>query len=241
MCVIHFSLDDVKGIFKYLISNRPRSIFETRTLNFLDRMHEIYGISVDMYCTYQHLGYSLNDVPDIYRNQFEENKWLRFGYHCLDETIDINENELVFIKSYSQFQKILFSVIGQNKIINSLRLHRFAGNKDICMYLKQSGVNCLLTADDGRDSYYLNKFENAILADSYQYYDKETDISFVRSCTRLENFKREDFSDLEKEVYLYLDKKCDIIPVFSHEYLLDRVEVRNRFERCCQLSLEING
>ncbi len=240
MSAIHFSVDDVKGIFKVLITEYPKSIFETRTLKFLKSMHDIYGISVDMYCTYQHNWYCIEKVPRIYREQFEENKWLRFGYHCYDENLSVFEDELNFKKYYDLFQKNIFSITGQNQIVNPIRLDRFAGSENMCAYLKQSGVNCILTADDERNSYYLSAIENATLSENFQYYDEKNDIFFIRTCTRLENFVKDDFSDLENELRLYMDKKCDMIPVFSHEYLMDRKDVRNRFERCCQLSLGIS-
>ena len=40
---LHISLDDTKGIFKALSSGTFQSIFDTRTLNFLRRMHQLYG------------------------------------------------------------------------------------------------------------------------------------------------------------------------------------------------------
>ena len=50
---LHISLDDVKGIFKVLAEDSMDSIFETRTLAFLNKMHELYGMQIGLFCTYQ--------------------------------------------------------------------------------------------------------------------------------------------------------------------------------------------
>ena len=55
---LHISLDDVKGIFKVLAEDSMDSIFETRTLAFLNKMHELYGMQIGLFCTV---------IPDQFR------------------------------------------------------------------------------------------------------------------------------------------------------------------------------
>lgn len=65
---LHISLDDVKGIFKVLAEDSMDSIFETRTLAFLNKMHELYGMQIGLFCTYQDGNFSLEKVSEkIYR------------------------------------------------------------------------------------------------------------------------------------------------------------------------------
>lgn len=70
---MYISLDDVKGIFKALISEKYNSIFETRTLNFLRAMHELYGVEVYLFCTYKDGKFSLENVSDRYMEEFRKN------------------------------------------------------------------------------------------------------------------------------------------------------------------------
>lgn len=240
MCKLHFSLDDVKGVFKALIEENPDSIFETRTLGFLEKMHELYNIDIDLYCTYQDRWYCLEDVPDRYRDEFQNNNWLHFGYHCHDENLHIADYAYSFGEKYRCFENALFNVTGQEKCGPVLRLHGFEGPQEVCMFLKKAGIDYLLGADVYRNCYYLNEDIMKLLQNNLSYFDRNTGLNFVRSCTILENVKEMKFSELEKEIGLYLDMQCSIIPIFTHEWQLDRVEVRKLFERCCIMSIEVN-
>lgn len=229
---ICISIDDVKGIFKVLKSETIKSIFETRTLGFLQEMHRVYGTPFDLYCTYRHMNYSLEDVSEKYRDEFVKNQnWLRFGFHCIEENdkySDLNEQE--FKSVYESFLFNLKRVTGQDGSIERLRLHAFAGNREMCRVLRESGVKILLSSDDNRQNYYLDQNKNDLLRNNGIYEDKDEDIVFISSCKRLENVE-----DIASE--LIADTKlCQrLVPIFTHEWMLDDVNVRRRLEECCQI------
>lgn len=230
---IVISIDDVKGIFKALSCSRMKSIFETRALAFLRELHVKYDASFDLLCSCKSQGYDICNMTDYYQKEFKENEdWLRFGFHCFDEcSEDDSINE--FIDHYTYFQKHIKRITGQSGELLSIRLHRFIGNKQICEYLKTRGVEILLSADDKRDNYFLTKEQNDILNENKQLFDESTKFWFVKSCRRLE-----DSQDVEREINEYKKVNAIIIPIFTHEWLLDEVSVRNKLEICCKIQSE---
>ena len=232
MSQIHVSIDDVKGIFKALIKEEPDSIFDTRTLGFLRYLHENYDVCFDLFCTFMHEGYSLVEVPDKYKYEFAKNvEWLRFGFHCYDESDDYSlVNEERFRSCFNEFAEEIKRVTGQSVCPPMLRIHGFSASIDICKVLKESGVDILLASDDNRCDYYLSDEENRRIHTDLQYYDGRLGMKFYRSCTRLENT---DNIDLEVEKYRRLN--VDIIPIFTHEWIMDDPIVRERMETVCRL------
>ncbi len=231
MSEIHISIDDVKGIFKALINESFSSVFETRMLSFLREIHKDYGAIFTLYCTYQDAGYSLSKVSDKYRDEFIGNSdWLKFGFHCYDEADDYNnEKENEFRNKFCMFMEELDRVTGQANTPTSLRIHGFSGNEDICRFLKNRGVTVLFSSDDNRQNYYLTNQQNAILNKELHFCDEKTGLLFYKSCTRLE-----DMDDQNKEIKKYKERNVKYIPIFSHEWLMDSVNVRCKIENICK-------
>lgn len=231
MSNIHISLDDVKGIFKALTYDSLSSIFDTRTLRFLREMHQLYGTVFYLFCTYRDGDFSLEKVPGNYAEEFRRNAdWLKFGFHCYDEGIIYKgKSEADFKRHFSSFQRQIKRIAGQDETINALRIHSFQGDREICRILRAEGVSTLFTADDDRCSYYLDEEAISELKNSGSYYDQSLDLMFVRSCTRLENSV-----GAMEEIEKYRNAGWDIISIFTHEWQMDRENIRNKFELCCQ-------
>lgn len=229
---MYISLDDVKGIFKALISEKYNSIFETRTLNFLRAMHELYGVEVYLFCTYKDGKFSLENVSDRYMEEFRKNLyWLKFGFHCYQEkSLYSKSDEVDFLYYFDRFYEQIRRITGQEKVVDALRIHGFWGNETICKYLRENGVTSLFTADDDRKSYYLNQEAEEILRNKGIFYDVKQDLKFIRSVTRLENSV-----DIIAEVKGKQNAGWSTISLFTHEWLMDNEEVRKKFELCCQL------
>lgn len=227
---MHISIDDVKGVFNALSKESMNSIFDTRTLRFLKDMHIKYGTTFDLYCTYSKEGYSLADISDKYQKEFKDNAdWLRFGFHCYSENEDRGKQQ--FIIDIDLFLKDLKRITGQTKMSQYLRIHRFLGDFEYCKTLKEKGVSHLLTADDERNSYYLGKTETEILEKNGYWSDKETGIKFIKSAFRLENV-----DNVYEKIRECSSKNYPVIAVFTHEWLMDSIEIRNKMEVCCKYS-----
>ncbi len=238
MKILHISLDDTKGIFKAVCSNKMDSIFETRTLSFLKEMHIKYDAVFTLFCTYSDGAYEMSKVSDAYINEFKENSgWLRFGFHCYREDYEyIADSAEEFMKYYEMFQAQTARITGQAEPVKILRLHGFQGSLEMCRFLKEKGTAALLAADDGRNSYYLNEKENEDLRNLNYFYDKMTGLEFVKSCTRLENS-----TDVIQELDERKKGGGNLIPVFTHEWQMDRADIREKFELCCKWGVENCG
>jgi len=231
MSYLHISLDDTKGIFKVLSKKSVESIFDTRTLSFLRRMHLCYGTIFYLYCTCEDDNFSLEKVPEFYYNEFKDNlDWLKYGYHCHNESVSISEiSNDDFNSQYFEFQKQIKRIAGQISHPEILRIHGFESNREKCNILRHDGVRILLTADDERKSYYLDELQINEINKKGILYDSSTDLHFVKSCTRLENC-----TNIILELNKMLSTGCNIISVFTHEWQMDREDIRQKFEICCK-------
>lgn len=231
MYSLHISLDDTKGIFKVLSKGVLKSIFDTRTLGFLRSMHQLYGVKFFLFCTCVDGAFSLSKVPETYRDEFVENaSWLMFGFHCYSEDICYQTvSSRTFLEHFDYFQKQIQRITGQEEQLDTLRIHGFQGNKEICKELRNKGVKTLLSSDDERNSYYLDEKSMKRLNEMETWYDDYLDIRFVKSCIRLEK---------NESICKELDKKLaygnELISVFTHEWQMDKEEIRNRIEVCCK-------
>lgn len=235
---VHISLDDVKGIFKVLANGTCDSIFQTRTLKYLKTMHELYGVQIYLFCTYKDGEYSLENVPDCYADEFRQNlDWLKFGFHCYQEKSIYSEMDAVdFERYFKMFHEQIKRITGQEEHVTALRIHGFWGNEKICRNLQEHGLTTLFTADDDRKSYYLDQKAENILRDHGVYFDPVQNLRFVRSVTRLENA-----ADIMGEMQARQKTGWDTISIFTHEWQMDREDIRKKFELCCQWGKEIEG
>jgi len=240
MSRISISIDDVKGIFKALQTGRLKSIFETRTLSFLREMHNRYGSQFEMFCSFKAENYCFTDLGCQYVEEFRENaNWLIWGFHCYDEMDVYGEySGESFHTLLSRINECIEERTGQNKISECLRIHRFTGSREQCIELQQNGVRYLFSSDDDRINYYLNEKENRVLEKQKCLYDSDTDITFLKSCIRLENVS--EFVEIEDDIRRRIQLKQEIIPVFTHECKMDDDNIRSLFEKCCRLESELH-
>ena len=94
-------------------------------------------------------------------------------------------------------------------------------------------MKTLFAADDDRKSYNLDQRAEAILRDKGAYYDAAQDLMFVRSVTRLENT-----GYIIAEIEEKQRAGWDTISIFTHEWQMDREDIRTKFELCCRWDRE---
>lgn len=218
---IHFSIDDVIDIFLDLAKNQHQydSIFDNSTLDFLRTCHMDYGAKFVLYCFYESENFNLSMVPDKYRSEFLENSdWLNFGFHYINSEKPNEESAKRILSDYQKLTDELIRVTGSTNY--TLRLSYFMGSYDAINSLKNQGVKGLLTADDDRLSYYLNKEDSKFINNHDIYIDKNSGMKFISTDMRLE--KVEDNKIYSELIDICLDEQQNqIIAVFTHEYALD--------------------
>lgn len=218
--IVHISIDDVIDVFIDLTDNQNcyASIFDNEMMHNLQRMHKQYGAKFSLYCFYEKEGFNLSMVPSKYHDEFVANSdWLRFGYHAWDGKTDLAtiSDDLIeedYILTNTELERIT------GCITHTLRLSGFQGNKEALIRLKKQGVKTLLTADDNRDSYYLDESESSYIADHDMYEDEY--FTFVSTDLRLDSLFR--VAVYPTLVHIALNEQQNtILAVFTHEWLMD--------------------
>lgn len=232
---VHFSLDDVIGIFEDLTIHKEtyRSIFEQPLLGYLKTLHEIYDIKVSLYCFFKdEKGYCLSQTTDQYSHEFQSHAdWMKFGFHGYDcHKIYTESFADDVVADYKCVINELIRITGGGDCLTGcIRLSSFQGEAESIRKLMDlpSGVKTLLTADDNRNSYSLSDDEEKqlrsgkiLLRDGIEYI--HTDIR-IEHYTSFENWKR------------ILDTQENVV-IFTHEYYIPGFRIRRNLEK---LLLEI--
>lgn len=229
---VQISLDDVKGFFKYMAgASDINSIFDTITLGFLRELHRVFGTEFSLFCMFRSKEFSLEQVPDKYRAEFQQNQdWLHFGFHSLDESSDYSKATLErIVEDYRITMVQVSRITGITSFSDTIRLHGFAGSREVCRGLRTKGIHCLLTADDDRLSYYLSQKECERIRREGIYFEKSEGIWFCRSLTRLEKSV-----DPIKEMQDASEIGVGTIAVFTHEWQMHREDIQNKIKECCR-------
>lgn len=181
---VHISLDDVQQLFIDAKELGLTSLFATPLITELERLHEQYGAKFSLYC-FDDPAYRLNRS---YCSELKANEdWLRIGYHA-------DRDGAVTLNGYSGFTEY-YKTAGITAA-SSLRLHYFDCPEELKAVMRVEGVQQLLCADDGRDSYGLSGkiYRGGYSEDGMTYLP--TDIRLEHNVTRL--IKRQDIQDKEE-------------------------------------------
>ena len=77
-----FTADDNIRFFRELTHIRPASIFDHPYLAMYRRLHEKFGLKVQLNLFYKEEDFDLTQMTDAYRQQWQENAhWLKMSFH----------------------------------------------------------------------------------------------------------------------------------------------------------------
>lgn len=208
---VFFSFDDVWRAMYQLNRHAYNSIFDNLFFAFLRFLHKKYGCKVDLYIVAEHSKFTIYEMTDRYRNEFQENSdWLHFGFHCVSLS-NTRPNYEEFIEAFIKTKKSIIQFAGIDSLSKVIRIHGFYGNDEILDRIKSAGIEGLLCADDDRISYNLNEeLNNKLIASGFL---SHNGMNYYRTDVRIENMKNE---DLDK--YAELEK----VIAFTHEWLFFR-------------------
>jgi hypothetical protein len=130
---------------------------------------------------------------------------------------------------YSSFVNGIYTLTGSYDFVDRfVRLPSFYGTKENCLICKSLDYGAIgfLSADDTRISYYFTQAENDRLIKNGKFFDSSTQLSFIRSMTRLEN-KTAQQMEAEIESNIHYSK---LVEVFMHEqsYKSDTTTMQGR-------------
>lgn len=241
---LHLSLDDVIIMFQDITDHKDKytSIFQNSILKYLKGLHDKYGVVVSCYVFYEWNGvFHLSDCTDQFQEEFRENSdWLRFGFHAYNAVTNYeNSDKDTITEDYNKVIKELYRICGSYDCIDHVvRLQNFAGNYECIKAIRDTdhGITGLLTADDKRQNYYLDREINHFLYENDQYYDEENNLYFFSTDLRMEFIKsiKNKLKEFTSPVW---DHQLDALIIFTHEWVLD-ARTRKNINKICKYAKE---
>jgi len=244
--IIHISFDDTIEVFFDLTQNEEKyvSIFENEFLGFLKEMHDEYEAVFSLYCFYQNADgtFNLSMCTDKFVNEFKVNsEWLKVGFHNMNEHGNlVNATAEEAEEAYGLIISELIRITGGKESLDRVvRLQNFAGNAEVITALAEceNGIEGLYTADDERQSYFLEESDNLYIYTHDYLKEDELDIVYISTDKRLENSLNV-YKDLE--VIAENDNQNKIIEIFTHEWKCnDRLNfelTKHKIEACCKFA-----
>jgi hypothetical protein len=230
----HFSIDDVFNCLLE-VSQSPELILQHHFFGFLQQLHHDFDAIIDLYVFLQgsdcYAGKSLEQVSSQLQSSFASLPWLRFGPHSQNRATPLHAQAIdqQLITCQATFEQIA-RFAGSSSFSQWIRFHYFSECFELAPYLKSQGVTTLLTTDKPAISYRLPPPQRGQLeklgATDYN------EIGFVRSHIRIEDLVGSMFTsdELDDELIRRVGK-ADCAVVFTHEYELNRPEVRTMTRR----------
>lgn len=140
-----FFVDDNIWVFRDLTNNGGDSLFDNPYLSIYKRLHDKYGMKVQLNLFYQtHTGdFNLSQMTDRYKEEWKANSdWLRLSFHARSEFPDFPYVNASYDEAKKDFSDI------KNEII------RFAGEECLSFDMMthwgpMSGAGCKAFRDEG--------------------------------------------------------------------------------------------
>ena len=243
MKYIHISFDDVYTCLWDLTQKEKTytSIFENAFLADLKLLHQRYRAVFSLYlfnkvddCNFQ-----LSDVTGKFFSEFAANSdWLKFGFHAEDEKTNYNTDGGIE-QSYECFCSAIMNKLGGEKSLDYFtRLGFFSGAAENVMKLKKAphGIIGLLSADDTRTSYSLEREENDELLKRGALWNAKQNMLYIRSQKRLEVV-----SSTDELIHIFSNRgvfeNTEILEIFLHEYsYYDQLGIPQMLETCVKFA-----
>ena len=127
------------------------SVYEDPFFRYLYVLHKMFGMKVSLYLYVRHNGWTLADVPDRYKHEFEETcDWLKFGFHAVSEEQKRNEVMHNWKESIRFYQDQVKRFAGEQSLSTIIRLHYWYYPQEYIAILKQIGVRTVLVRKDDK-------------------------------------------------------------------------------------------
>jgi hypothetical protein len=155
-----FTVDDNIRCLKEITENHYVSIFEHPYLGMYKRLHEKYGLKIQLNLFYETEGFSLSDMTDRYKDEWKtESDWLKLSFHSRIENLrpykDSGYDEV--FTDCGNVQREIVRFASAASLGKTTTVHYCLATKEGLRALKDNGVVGLLglygTEDKPRGSY----------------------------------------------------------------------------------------
>lgn len=212
-----FTVDDNIRFLKELSTGRFCSIFEHPYLNMYKRLHEKFGLKVQLNLFYELEDFNLSDTTDKFKAEWQANSdWLKLSFHSRME----NESPYEFsdyVEVYKDCQNIKREILrfaSPSSLGRTTTVHYCLATSDGIRALKHSGVEGLLglygTNESPRTSYQNTAEESAVIRNGEIVY--KDGMSYAGIDVVLNLYSKNDILRQLEEL-----KARDLIKVMIHE------------------------
>lgn len=159
-----FTVDDNIWCLSDLTKNQPDSLFDNAYLAMYRRLHEKFGVKVQLNLFYETDGFSLAQMTDKYKKEWEENaNWLKLSFHSREyesRTYGEDGYETLFADASAANAEIV-RFAGERSLAKTTTVHFCKCSKDGLRALADCGYVGLLglygTDEQPRYSYGLDE------------------------------------------------------------------------------------
>ena len=142
-----FTVDDNIRFFKEICEGDYGSVFEHPYLNMYKRLHEKFGVKVQLNLFFECEDFCLRDMTDKYREEWENNSdWLKMSFHSWLENVRPYKD--------SGFGEVFFHCFDVN---NEIR--RFAGEKSLA---KTTTIHYCALTENGIEAIECNGYRGLL-------------------------------------------------------------------------------
>lgn len=159
----YFYIDDVIWLMRDLTRERPVSLFDNFFMKILKRLHEKYGLKVQLNLFYRTDFYYGNDeftlaqMTDTYKKEWEENSdWIRFGFHAKQEFPDypyINASYEDVMANYTEIKNEVYRFATEKNWGTTVNPHWRPISKEGCRALVDCGVKFICATTGEKKEY----------------------------------------------------------------------------------------
>ena len=161
-----FTIDDNIWCLKELTQGDYESLFLHPYLAVYKRLHEQFGVKVQLNLFYKDKDFNLSQMTSRFRREWEENAdWLKLSYHSLNHDVMPYENvsyKAMYDECYKTNREIV-RFAGERSLAKSTTIHFCKCSKEGILALQECGYVGLLglygTKEELRVSYGLNETE----------------------------------------------------------------------------------
>lgn len=149
----YFYIDDTIWVLRDITRQKPATLFDNPFMKMLKDAHDKYGLKVQLnlfYRTDSFYGYdqfSLADVTDAYKSEFEANSdWLKMAFHAFEEFPDYPHINATYEDTkwlFENIEKEVFRFAGKDSFAYAVCPHWVPMSKEAVRALADCGVKLL--------------------------------------------------------------------------------------------------
>lgn len=194
-----FTVDDNIRVFKEICSGNYESLFDHPYLGMYKRLHERYGVKVQLNLFFECEGFCLSDMTDRYKGEWEAvSDWLKMSFHSRLENVKPYE--------FSEFDEVYADCSAVNR-----EIVRFAGENSLA---KTTTVHYCWATYDGLRAIFDNGYRGLLGLYGTDYSPRSSYQSTVEECViirRGESVVSRGIAYAGIDVILNLYEKAEII------------------------------